>query len=277
MAISNNLVRELVHDILDKNNRGWLSPAKYNNFGYLAQMEIFESYFYDLDRAVQKEARRQTGGGNDYNRIPDYIAQKIETFLRWDELNCAEINEGEGFVLPSDFYRLISVHYQPTPAPGAVEAGMPQELSLREKPVPIERVDFRRFAFLSRSNLTTPDFDFPVYMLKVDYTASSSGDISKPTIYVYPQDINGVNGINLIHINYIRVPSTPKWTYTTVSGNPVYNASATDRQDYEIHPSDIYRLVHKILSYAGLSIRESDVVQYAEGREAQNKQQEVNS
>ncbi len=66
---------------------------------------------------------------------------------------------------------------------------------------------------------------------------------------------------------YIRKPKTPKWTYNIVAGNPMYNAGASDKQDIDLHQSLYPKVVVKILQYAGLSLREMDIVQASEGEE----------
>jgi hypothetical protein len=75
-------------------------------------------------------------------------------------------------------------------------------------------------------------------------------------------------------INYIRNPKDPKWTYSVLSnGEPLFNQSASDYQDFELPESDFPKIVAKILQYAGLSIRENDVVQLVNQEEMQNNQQ----
>ena len=56
---------------------------------------------------------------------------------------------------------------------------------------------------------------------------------------------------------YIRYPKDPKWTFTTISnGDPVFDQSQPDYQDFELPLDDGNDLVSKILQYAGISIRE---------------------
>lgn len=238
-----NTVRELVHDLLQKNNRGWLSPERFNNFAYLSQQEVFESYFHDYNRWVTAQISRQAH--DEYANIPDNIRQKIDRFLVTDVTPTS--SSTNVFQMESDFYRLFKVYY---------DDGVNDITE-------VEMVSNRKLKLLQKSNLTAPEEAYPVYVRK----ESGSGDF--PQIVVYPSSIT--TGIS---VDYIRIPATPKWTYTVVSNNPVYNPSASDFQDFEIHPSDMYRLVHKILSYSGLTIREADVVQYAEAQEQQQKQNE---
>ena len=74
---------------------------------------------------------------------------------------------------------------------------------------------------------------------------------------------------------YIRYPKDPKWTYVALSGGePSFNASSPDYQDFEIPISDEPTLVLKILQYAGMSIREIAATQFGQGLENLETQKE---
>ena len=64
---------------------------------------------------------------------------------------------------------------------------------------------------------------------------------------------------------YIRYPNAPKWTYVDLGNNsePVFDQTQSDYQDFELFADDATDLTMKILQYAGVSIREASVVQYA--------------
>lgn len=72
---------------------------------------------------------------------------------------------------------------------------------------------------------------------------------------VYPETIN--SDVKLI---YFRTPKDPNWTYEMVGGNPIFNPSKAGFQDFEIGVEDKFLLIVKILKYAGLNIREADIV-----------------
>jgi hypothetical protein len=57
-----------------------------------------------------------------------------------------------------------------------------------------------------------------------------------------------------------------------VNGDPVFNISSPTYQDFELPLSDFANLVIKILEYAGISIREQDVVSAAKAEEVQDIQ-----
>ena len=123
--------------------------------------------------------------------------------------------------------------------------------------IEVEKVSQRKISALLSSNLTAPDVSYPVYTLQ------------ETGVIVYPTTI-----VNNITTQYIRYPKDPVWSYTNISaGQPVFNASAFNYQDFELPLSDFANLVVKILQYAGLSIREAEVVSAAKSEEIQDSQQ----
>jgi len=123
--------------------------------------------------------------------------------------------------------------------------------------IEVEKVSQRKISALLNSNLTAPDVSYPVYTLQ------GTG------LIVYPTTI-----VNNITTQYIRYPKDPVWTYSSITaGQPVFNPSNAFYQDFELPLSDFAGLVVKILQYAGVSIREMEVVQAAKSEEIQDSQQ----
>lgn len=63
---------------------------------------------------------------------------------------------------------------------------------------------------------------------------------------------------------YIRTPLAPKWTYTIVLGNELFDNTQNDFQDFELHPSEMDNLTIEILSLLGINLREEVLYKYAE-------------
>jgi len=123
--------------------------------------------------------------------------------------------------------------------------------------IEVEKVSQRKISALLNSNLTAPDVSYPVYTLQ------------ETGLIVYPTTI-----VNNITTQYIRYPKDPVWTYSSfTAGQPVFNPSNAFYQDFELPLSDFAGLVVKILQYAGVSIREMEVVQAAKSEEIQDSQQ----
>lgn len=128
----------------------------------------------------------------------------------------------------------------------------------------VERVTQNKIFYLTNSNIAAPNTMFPAYVLD-----SATGTSLGNTVTVYPTTITGAADI---HAQYVRYPLAPKWTYTSLAGGePVFNASATDYQDFELPISDMNGLVNKILQYAGVSVREADVAKFGQSLEAEDR------
>ena len=118
-----------------------------------------------------------------------------------------------------------------------------------------EKVSVGKITMLNNSLLTSPSTIFPVYTLN-----------NLGTITTYPNSIAGYGAVNA---TYFRYPLDPKWTYITLaSGEPLFDQSQPDYQDFELPLEEEYKLAQKILQYCGMTIRETEVVQYALGQEA---------
>lgn len=168
--------------------------------------------------------KRNARMANDgYSDIQKQIAEKID---RFSEQATLTYNSGAGaFAAPSNSYFVNVLLY-----------------ANKE----IEYVAHTKIMNLISSNLTTPTTSYPAYYEKENL------------YYVYPSTIQ--TNVSALHVRY---PVDPKWTYSVVSGSPIFNQSAADYQDFELSEGSQNDLVFKILSYAGVNIRESDVVQFA--------------
>jgi len=91
-------------------------------------------------------------------------------------------------------------------------------------------------------------------------------------MFAYPSTINH---IGQVLCQYIRYPKDPKWTFITlVNGEPAFDQSQPDYQDFELPLEEEPSLVNKILQFAGMSIREIAAVQFGQAQEQANAQQQ---
>ena len=66
--------------------------------------------------------------------------------------------------------------------------------------------------------------------------------------------------------------NNPTWAYSTVNGEAIYNSS--NSYQFELPESVYNKIIVRILQLAGLSIRESDIVNFANTEEAEDMAQE---
>jgi hypothetical protein len=122
----------------------------------------------------------------------------------------------------------------------------------------LEKVTQGKITMLNNSTLTAPNRLFPAY--------TQEGSI----LTTHPSTLT-----EGIMCQYIRYPKDPKWTYITLTnGEPMFDSSQADFQDFELAVDDQVGLVNKILQYAGMSIREVAAVQFGKTEETTNDQQE---
>jgi hypothetical protein len=116
-----------------------------------------------------------------------------------------------------------------------------------------DKISSGKITMINNSMLMTPNLLFPNYV--------QSGEIIRP----YPEVLNTYGSIQC---TYFRFPKEPKWTYITLAaGEPVFDQTQSDYQDFELPLEYEYKLVVKILQYCGISIREIDVTSYAIAQE----------
>jgi hypothetical protein len=241
-----NNIRNTVLSILNKDNRGYIGPEEFNQYSRQAQLEIYEKYFYDYTKVVNERNHGKIytviAPGSEYADIPAQLAEVIDSFVTTTSL----VYNGTTL----KFYK-----------PGENPANLiePKAFSLDRliynNGPEVEKSSRSKIINLNNS-LVAPSTLYPVY------TIDNQG------IKVYPTSI-----VTNISADYIRYPNPPKWTYTSLSGGePIFNQSSVDYQDFELPERDEMNLIVKILQYAGVSIREMDVVKIAKQEELQNNQ-----
>jgi hypothetical protein len=227
MAINVNKVYRVVLAILNKEQRGYLTPDQFNRLGRQAQLDLFEKSFYDYNRQLTK--RNIQGVNSEYGDIADNIEEKIDLFAKSTGLTL--VSSGT-YSAPADLYRTIQI----TTSSGLTE---------------VEKIKKSEYSYYSSSQLSAPSASYPVYYFDNNVFKVFPSSISNPVI------------------NYIRIPADPIWGFTGGGANAyVYSSAAST--DFELHPSDETDLVIKILSYAGVIIKDPTVIQVAQQQEANN-------
>lgn len=227
-----NSVYNTVLNIVAKERNGFITPEEFNSFAKQAQLELFQQYFYDFQKAKISDLKGMETSG--YSDITKQLDQTIDAFSKNTDLvyNGVDLK----FDLPENFFLLNVLYYNGKE---------------------VTHVDQGKLHYLLNSNLTAPTETYPTYVMQGNKIA------------VYPTTIT-----DNINIYYVRYPADPKWTYTVVNGSPLFNQSANDYQDFELAISDFPKLVVKICEYAGVSIREMDVVTAARAEEAYTDQKQ---
>ena len=305
-----NTVRATVLSIANKNNFGYITPNDFNLYAKQAQLDIFEDYFYQYNSWLVKQNARVSGSGyadivkglvevldyfsltkslissNGYDfTLPEdyYLINKINYYpnLRTSgsvtggtgstliDTNALFITNG---VKPTDLLanstnsgeilNVLAVTNETTLVlSGSISVGDVFTIVANSSITEVERVSQNKIFYLNATPLTSPSTSFPAYVL-------GGNNI---TVYPTQQLVTGT-----VLSQYIRYPKDPNWTYLDLisNGEPSFNQTAVDYQDFELPISDQTNLINKILQYAGLSIRDKDVMSFGKIEEQEASKQE---
>ena len=305
-----NTVRATVLSIANKNNFGYITPNDFNLYAKQAQLDIFEDYFYQYNSWLVKQNARVSGSGyadivkglvevldyfsltkslissNGYDfTLPEdyYLINKINYYpnLRTSgsvtggtgstliDTNALFITNG---VKPTDLLanstnsgeilNVLAVTNETTLVlSGSISVGDVFTIVANSSITEVERVSQNKIFYLNATPLTAPSTSFPAYVL-------GGNNI---TVYPTQQLVTGT-----VLSQYIRYPKDPNWTYLDLisNGEPSFNETAVYYQDFELPISDQTNLINKILQYAGLSIRDKDVMSFGKIEEQEASKQE---
>ena len=151
----------------------------------------------------------------------------------------SSINSQLYFLPPSNLHRIGTVIYK-------------DELEL-------QRVERDEFLHINMSRLTKPTTDYPIYIYERATQGTSGNNTGIPHIYVYPTSITTASDIK---VSYIRKPANVVWG-STVGGLNQYIYSSSASTQFELHPSEQNEVIMRILAYAGVVIRDPQIVQAA--------------
>ena len=126
--------------------------------------------------------------------------------------------------------------------------------------VEAERVAQSKITMLNNSVLTKPNIGYPAYTQNALVAEA------------FPITINKIGQLTS---QYVRYPLPPNWTYATLlAGEPLFDPTSADYQDFELPLSDEPILIAKICQYVGLEIREKDVIEFGQNAEIMDNQQQ---
>ena len=230
-----NRVYSALKDLVNKDQRGFVTPAVFNSFASVAQMNIFNKLFDDA--ALNKRIRNaQSDAGRDKSRVK----QANEDLSYFSKLSTISLTTGVGDK-PSDLARVISIITTDATAKNV-------EIVYDE-----EKIDY-----ILRSTLSAPSTSFPIALVSSDLQVFPTSIASvKMRYYKQPEGLNVTTGA--------RVAIQPKFGYTVVAGKEVY--SAANSIDFELPEHYFAELVVEIAKLIGVNLRDQDVYAYSVNEE----------
>mgnify|MGYP003654741426 CR=1 FL=1 len=250
MAINVDTVYKTVLLILNKEQRGYVTPNEFNKIATQVQLEIFEKYFEDLNQQLRIPENDSEYG----NRVKN-VDEKISIFKTVQSL-------APSWVVGTNEFNIVQSPATITPPVhriGTVIYKDEQEL---------EKVDRNNWLRLNMSKLTRPDANYPMYLYEDDKI------IIQPPNLIQVDPLNPLTIIDEFLLSYVRKPANVIWGYTVIAPSGAYSYDSATSQDFEIDDTDQTEVILRILIYMGIIIRDPQIVQAASqqaGSEEQNQ------
>ena len=227
MAISVDTVYKTVLLILNKEQRGYMTPDEFDKIGQQVQLEIFEKYFEDLNQIVRAP---QTDA--DYADRLSYLEEKLSVFEKLDVDQ--SVTSGTISLTNLNVHRLNTVTYNN---------------------IELQKLGRKEYYNIINSPLTKPTKSYPVYLQEGN------------SLKIQPVDIG------LVDISYISKPSNINWAFIVDPNLDIFVYDDNEATAFDLHSSEQVEVILRILAYAGIVIRDPQIVQAAT---AQVQQQNIN-
>ena len=246
MAVNVNTVYQTVLYILNKEQRGYVTPAEFNSLASQVQDEIFQSYFPDGNQ-VNRQNQNNTQNDTEFFNIFKNISYKLTPFIEEVAFTEPSVNanvftypfNGPNGSINRTVYNIGDII--------STYTGNSEITSVTQL---LSKSDYNK---VTRSKLTAPTKKNPIA-----YTKPSSSSPLLTTGAVL--NINPVP--DSVLVNVIFKPITPFWRFNTSTNNSyIYNS--TNSVDFELDTSEQSDIIMRILMYCGVIINDPTIIQTA--------------
>jgi hypothetical protein len=291
MAINVDTVYKTVLLILNKEQRGYMTPDEFNRTAAQVQLEIFESYFDDLNQQLrvpdndseyadrqknlqEKLAVFHTIGECEYVgpyfNVPassnSSLVATLTTVLNQSQytitsLTAAQLSDGivtvafNGVLQPSSAWSINGNILSLTALP---LAGI--EINVTLKPY-----DFYKLGTVIYKEEKEIQYVQPHELLELNLSPLTKPTLYYPVykynsyrLYVYPTSI-----VSDVSVTYLRKPLNPSWNFTATAPYYQYVYNPGSSVNFELHPTEQISVITRILLYSGVVIKDPQIIQVA--------------
>ena len=302
MAINVDKVYKTVLLIINKEQRGYLTPDEFNKIATQVQLEIFETYFETLNQQM-----RLPQNESEYGDRYKTVQEKIDIFRVLGTGTYTAVAGGEDYFttpttsgVASGTQTFATVNGQTAYTLTTITQAQVETSTVVVK---LDGVDYANYnitggvfnltagAIAAGSTLVITLYPENFYKLgtvlyktdkevqaiqRNELAQMNMSTITKPSTYfpvylyekgyiiIYPQSIT-----SNITISYLRKPNDVVWNFSSATGYYVYDA--TTSVDFELDISEQSTVILEILKYAGVTIKDPTIIQAASQELAANE------
>jgi len=300
MAVNVDIVYKTVLLILNKEQRGNLSPDEFNKVATQVQLEIFESYFDTLNQQL----RRPDNDTEYADRIKN-VDQDISIFKEYGDTTyvapgkyftlpttsgasvATQSFTGDGTTISFPFTSITSSQLASSVISVTINGVVTTAYTISGANIIFNTVpannavivvtatpeDFYRLGTVIYKDSIEAQLVQRNELLYINTTPLVAPTTTYPIylyenhkLYVYPQTITSD-----VTVSYLRKPLDVIWNFTIPSGQNYYQYNPTNSVDFELSKTEQTNVILKILLYSGVVIRDPQIINVA----AQQVQQEV--
>jgi len=236
MAVNINTVYTTVLYILNKEQRGYVTPTEFNSLAVQVQQEMFQSYFPDGNQVNRFNQNSQQNDTEFFNMFKD-ISYKLYPFEKEADFTFDNTSQGfyyNGTGVINKLGEIISTY-----------TGNPTYNSITQL---TSKSDFTT---ITKSKLTSPTSQYPI----CHTTNATIGGTNQLIVKISPLP-------NSLKINCLFNPTDPEWNFTTGNlGQYIY--SSVSSVDFELDVSEQTNIITNILKYCGIIINDPTIIQTA--------------
>tara|TARA_R100000544_G_C2221687_1_gene57954 strand:- start:378 stop:1181 length:804 start_codon:yes stop_codon:yes gene_type:complete len=256
-----NTVYTTVLSILNKEQRGYVTPDEFNRLATQVQLEIFESYFPDgtqLNRQNQNNTQNDTEFFNIFKNQEEKLFefQKAISFsqnatsLAWSQT--AAVSPGDyvaNIYWMGDILSTYSSSLVGNTDPKASSSGGQFVTQL------VNKKDYNK---ITRSKLTAPTYKFPIAFAS---TPTTTNNIDQVGLTISPTP-------STVEVNCVVTPRDPSWAFIVgIPGQYIFNGGTA--VNFQLHISEQTNIIIGILKYAGVIINDPTIIDVAAQEAAQ--------
>lgn len=296
MAINVDTVYKTVLLILNKEQRGYMTPDEFNKIATQVQLEIFENYFDNLNQQL---------------RVPDNDSEYADRIKNLDEQlavfktigNCIYLGDSEwqlptssGATIYSEPVFVTAIGQQNYTLTNLTQAQIqnglmkvyfngvlqnPSQYSTANNTITLTTIPTTVFNVLVTVTandfyrLGTVIYDDTVEMQRVqrnNLLYINKSPLTKPTkkyplyiyeeekLYVYPETIATNDRVTA---SFVRKPKDVIWNFTATAPFYTYSYNPNTSQQFELMVSEQTNIITKILLYSGIVIKDPQIIQVA--------------
>lgn len=234
----------VVRDIANKEQKGFVTPEVFNTFADIAQKNIFNEMFREM--LIGQQVRRQSVDPGRYKSLKKNVMEDLSRYIQEEFLaaGAGQILAGEDVAVydkPDDFARMISAR---------TEGGVTFEIMY----------DTEKVSRMLNSRLSSPTEDFPVMAVQNDLRVYPAGAVD--VIIRYYRQPASMN-------NNVLDPNALPTYSVSLGGEPgTYIVNPFDLRDFDLPNHYKSELVTEILKLIGVRLRDSDIFNYTNAEDA---------